>query len=214
MESLPVVLLLLFYSLCPPALLTGRMSCPPTPAGLLGSSSPGTLTSSQAADKSGQKQKPKAGRTEKSISPMAASVTPHTSITPLSRVTRHQWLGSALLEPPSPTEGPGATKLRFISSFEGPVFELESPYSISSSSSTMLLLEHWRTPSGTTIKSWFVFCVVVRRYLRSWMMVSVSDCLLKLKSSVMAQLTLFSVVNIPLTSLYAHRAITRDCCRE
>lgn len=46
------------------------------------------------------------------------------------------------------------------------------------------------------------------------MMVSASDWLLMLKSSVMAQLTLFSVVNIPLTSLYAHRAITRDCCRE
>lgn len=46
------------------------------------------------------------------------------------------------------------------------------------------------------------------------MMVSASEWLLMLKSSVMAQLTLFSVVNIPLTSLYAHRAITRDCCRE
>lgn len=46
------------------------------------------------------------------------------------------------------------------------------------------------------------------------MTVSVSDWLLMPKSSVMAQLTLFSVVNIPLTSLYAHRAITRDCCWE
>lgn len=45
-------------------------------------------------------------------------------------------------------------------------------------------------------------------------MVSASDWLLRLMSSVMAQLTLFSVVNIPLTSLYAHRAITRDCCWE
>lgn len=45
------------------------------------------------------------------------------------------------------------------------------------------------------------------------MMVSASDWLLRLKSSAMAQLTLFSVVNIPLTSLYAHTAITRDCCR-
>lgn len=53
--------------------------------------------------------------------------------------------------------------------------------------------------------------MVVRPYLRSWMMVSASDWLLMLMSSVMEQLTLFSVVNIPLTSLYAHRAITRDC---
>lgn len=53
--SLPVVSLPLFYPLCPPALLTGRTSCPPAPAGRLGSSSPGTLISSQAAGKSGQK---------------------------------------------------------------------------------------------------------------------------------------------------------------
>lgn len=46
------------------------------------------------------------------------------------------------------------------------------------------------------------------------MMVSASDWLLMLMSSMMEQLTLFSVVNIPLTSLYAHRAITRDCWWE
>lgn len=43
------------------------------------------------------------------------------------------------------------------------------------------------------------------------MMVSASDRLLALVSSLMEQLTLFSVVNIPLTSRYAHSAITRDC---
>lgn len=46
------------------------------------------------------------------------------------------------------------------------------------------------------------------------MMVSASDWLLVMTSSFTKQLTLFSVVNIPLTSLYAHSAITRDCCRE
>ncbi len=49
-------------------------------------------------------------------------------------------------------------------------------------------------------------------YLRSWMMVSASDWLLMMVSSLTEQLTLFSVVNIPLTSRYAHSAITRDCC--
>lgn len=44
------------------------------------------------------------------------------------------------------------------------------------------------------------------------MMVSASDWLLMMMSSFTEQLTLFSVVNIPLTSLYAHSAITRDCC--
>lgn len=33
-----------------------------------------------------------------------------------------------------------------------------------------------------------------------------------MRSSLEEQLDLFSVVNIPLTSRYAHRAITRDSC--
>lgn len=83
----------------------------------------------------------------------------------------------------------------------------------------MLLLEGRRAPSGGELPPIQVQVQVLvlvggaRLYLRSWMMVSASDWLLRLKSSAMAQLTLFSVVNIPLTSLYAHTAITRDCCR-
>ena len=42
--------------------------------------------------------------------------------------------------------------------------------------------------------------------------VSVSDWLLAMASSFVEQVTLFSVVNMPLTSRYAHSVITRDCC--
>lgn len=60
-----------------------------------------------------------------------------TSMTPFSLMIMHQWLGSALLELPSPNAV--CPKLRFKSSLEGVVQALESPYSISSSSSTTLL---------------------------------------------------------------------------
>lgn len=60
-------------------------------------------------------------------------------MTPFSLTIMHQCVGSALLELPSLPEGPGAAELRLISSFAGVVLALESPYSISSSSSTVLL---------------------------------------------------------------------------
>ena len=50
-------------------------------------------------------------------------------------------------------------------------------------------------------------------HLSSWKTVSDSDRLRHTTSSRTGQLTvLFSVVNIPLTSRYAHSEITRDCC--
>lgn len=141
----------------------------------------------------------------------------HTSMTPFSLMIMHQWLGSALLVLPSLNEGAGATKLRFSSSFEVAVLAFESPYSISSSSSTTLLHKHPPSVISIDIKGikWLAVIVYVEvmPHLRSWMMVSASEWLLMITSSFTEQLTLFSVVNIPLTSLYAHSAIMRDCCQ-
>lgn len=65
----------------------------------------------------------------------------------------------------------------------------------------------------TESKGTLVFSFFLTSHLRSWMMVSASEWLLMIASSLAEQLTLFSMVNIPLMSLYAHSAMMRDCCR-
>lgn len=62
---------------------------------------------------------------------------------------------------------------------------------------TMMKKERWR---------------MIGVYPRSWMSVSDSDWLLLTVSSLFKNATLFSMVNMPLTSRYAHSVITRDCC--
>lgn len=150
--SLLVVLLPPFYP--PPVLLIGQRNCQPAPSVQLGSSSPGTPSASLAAGKSVQIISEGIAFTC-ILSQMNALYTIlyhichifHTSMTPFSLMIMHQCVGSALLELPSLPEGAGAAELRLISSFGGAALALESPYSISSSSSTTLLHTHFTTIS-------------------------------------------------------------------
>lgn len=66
----------------------------------------------------------------------------HTSITPLSLMITDQWDGSALLGVPSLVPVPGPAEPRLVSSLAGAALVPDSPYSISSSSSTVLLHKH------------------------------------------------------------------------
>lgn len=150
-----------------------------------------------------------------------------TSITPFSLTIMHQWVGSALIRFPSLCKTDDK-EVRAISSLARALM-LDSPYSISSSSSIVLLHTNTEKHIHLTSINWILnlfknYCNIgvifktarvlravvvigcysqqeddVNSYLMSWMMVSASDWSI-IVSSLMEQLTLFSVVNMPLTS--------------
>ena len=135
---------------------------------------------------------------------------PPTSMVPFSRTSRHQWVGSARKGAGSRSAG-GWLLLR-ASSLLGLKREPESPYSISSSSSTVGL--------GASRRSWAACqpqgpkplpVPPAPTHLVSEPRPSASEPL-RPPSSSRAPPRRLSVVNMPLRSRYRHSVITLDCC--